>query len=159
MKKTIDLDNPEVFSPAERGYTIKIIIESFRGYKDVEVHLFRPQWNKEEENNYEWNEILGDPINPTKPFDPLDSRKVLLETFTFEEKEKILDYLLNRYSEHLKSIKVDVLNFPIPLGLVPLSSIEPRDNIGIIEFEKIPNYTLPFPVHGLYILNKEKLIK
>ncbi len=148
------LENPEVYPPVDRGYTIKIVITRFRGYKDVEVHLFRPNWSKEEEEAYDWNELLGPPIDPSKEFDPLSSRKVLLETFTFEEKEQILDYLLNRYSDHLKSIIVDVLNFPIPLGLIPLSSIEPQGSIGIIEFENIPNYTLSFPVHGLYILKK-----
>jgi hypothetical protein len=51
------------------------------------------------------------------------------------------------------------MDFPIPLGLTPLSEIKEDNDIGCIHFEEIRNYTLPFPVHGIYILSQHEPVK
>lgn len=136
----------------DRGYVISIVISNFKQHKDVEVHLFRAKWDLEEYSAYDWPEIIGNPIKGAKNIDPMSARKVLLETFTEKEKDEIIHYLQERYQDRLKEIRISVLQLPIPLGLVGLSEIEPQGDIGIIEFEKIPNYKLDFPVHGIYNL-------
>ncbi|MBW1925714.1 MAG: hypothetical protein JRI35_00740 [Deltaproteobacteria bacterium] len=145
--------------PVKRGYTISLIIKKFRGHKDVEIHLFRPDWDEKEARHYDWSKLLGDPIDRNAPFDPVSSRKVLLESFTTEERDIILDYMKKRYVSRLSAINSRPLDFPIPLGLIPLSEIPEDGNIGRIRFEEIPNYTLSFPVHGLYILSQHEPVK
>ncbi len=138
----------------DRGYVISIVIKNFKQHKDVEVHLFRPKWDPEEYSLYDWPEIIGNPIPQAKEIDPISSRKILLETFNEEEKNGIVEYLKDRYQTRLKEIRISTLNLPIPLGLTGLSEIKPQGSIGIIEFEKIPNYPLTFPFHGLYDLSR-----
>lgn len=151
MQFNIDKDSQ---SPVDRGYVISMVIDSFKGYKDVEVHLYRPDWKEEETKIYDWEKLLGDPIRENKNIDTSGSRKLLLETFNIEERDQILDYLQTRYQSRLKSITSSVLPFPIPLGLVPLSEIPEEKTISRIYFEKIPNYSLNFPVHGIYDLSR-----
>ncbi len=143
----------------DRGYVISIVIKNFKQHRDVDVHLFRPAWDAEEYQAYDWPDIIGNPLPGVEHIDPISSRKVLLETFTEEEKNAIVNYLKERYHDRLKSIKVGIIYLPIPLGLVALSEIEPQGEIGIIKFEEIPNYTLPFAFHGLYNLAKHPQIK
>lgn len=142
--------------PVKKGYMISLIIRKFKGHKNVEVHLFRPDWDEKEAQSYDWLKLLGDPIDRDAPVDPISSRKVLLESFTIEERDIILDYLKKRYVSRLSAINSHPLDFPIPLGLIPLSEIPEDDDVGCIHFEEIPNYTLPFPVHGLYILSQHE---
>jgi hypothetical protein len=99
---------------------------------------------------------LGDPIDRDAPIDPISSRKVLLESFTIEERDMIMDYMKKRYVSRLSAINSRPLDFPIPLGLIPLSEIPEDNDIGCVRFEEIHNYTLPFPVHGLYILSQHE---
>ena len=143
----------------DRGYVISIVIKNFKQHKDVEVHLFRPKWDVEEYSMYDWPELIGNPIPEAKEIDPISSRKVLLETFNDREKEIIVEYLKERYKTRLKEIKISTLSFPIPLGLVGLSEIEPQGTIGIIKFEEIPNYPLDFSFHGIYDLSRHPEIK
>jgi hypothetical protein len=138
----------------DRGYVISIVIKNFKQHKDVEVHLFRPEWDVEEYSAYDWPDLIGNPLPGVREIDPISSRKVLLETFNEEEKKAIVEYLKERYKSRLKEIRISTLSFPIPLGLVALSEISPQGSIGIIEFEKIPNYSLNFPFHGLYDLSR-----
>jgi hypothetical protein len=145
--------------PVKKGYTISLIIKKFKGHKNVEVHLFRPDWDEKEARSYDWTKLLGDPIDKNAPFDPVSSRKVLLESFTTEERDMIMNYMKKRYVSRLSAINSRPLDFPIPLGLIPLSEIPEDDDIGCICFEEIPNYTLPFPVHGLYILSQHEPVK
>ena len=147
---------PETTPPVDRGYAMSMVIDTFRGHRNVEVHLFRPHWPEEEMQKYDWLNLLGDPIKKGQEIDPLGSRKVLLETFTAEESEQLLNYLRQRYESKLSSITVTVLQFPIPLGLIPLSEMEPGETIGTLELEKIPNYPLSFPVHGLFDLRRHE---
>jgi len=143
----------------DRGYVISIIIKNFKQHKDVEVHLFRPEWDVEEYSAYEWPEIIGYPIASVENIDPISSRKVLLETFNEQEKNIIVEYLKDRYKTRLKEIRISAITLPIPLGLVALSEISPQGSIGIIKFEEIPNYPLKFPFHGLYNLSRHPEIK
>jgi hypothetical protein len=145
--------------PVKKGYMISLNIKNLKGHKDVEVHLFLPEWNEKEAKSYDWSKLLGDPIDRNAPVDPISSRKVLLESFTIEERDIILDYMKKRYVSRLSAINSRPLDFPIPLGLIPLSEIPEDDDIGCIRFEEIPNYTLPFPVHGLYILSQHEPIE
>jgi hypothetical protein len=138
----------------DRGYVVSMVISSFKGYKDVEVHLFRPDWEKEEERVYDWGSLLGEPIRQDQTIDPTGSRKVLMETFNAQEKDQLLEYLSNRYESRLESISARALSFPIPIGLVPLSEVPEQGTLGKIHFDKIPSYNLDFPVHGLYDLSR-----
>lgn len=147
---------PETTPPVDRGYAVSMVIDTFRGYQDVEVHLFRPDWPEGEMEQYDWESLLGNPVKRGQEVDPLGSRKVLLETFTKKESDELLSYLRQRYESRLSSITVTVLSFPIPLGLVPLSEMEPGQTIGLVELEKIPSYPLAFPVHGLFDLRRHE---
>ena len=145
--------------PVKKGYMISLIIKKLKGYKNVEVHLFLPEWDEKEARSYDWIKLLGDPIDRDAPADPMSSRKVLLESFTLEERDMILDCMKERYVSRLSAINSRPLDFPIPMGLIPLSEIPEDDDIGCICFEEIPNYTLPFPVHGLYILSQHEPVE
>jgi hypothetical protein len=145
--------------PVKKGYAISLIIKNLKGHKDVEVHLFLPEWDEKKAKSYDWSKLLGDPIDRNAPIDPVSSRKVLLESFTIEERDIILDYMKKRYLSRLYAINSRPLDFPIPMGLIPLSEIPEDDDIGCIRFEEIPNYTLPFPVHGLYILSQHEPVE
>jgi hypothetical protein len=152
----LNIINSQNEMPVKKGYTISLIIKKFKGHKDVEVHLFRPDWDEKEAQHYDWLKLLGDPIDRDAPIDPISSRKVLLESFTIEERDMIMDYMKKRYVSRLSAINSRPLDFPIPLGLIPLSEIPEDNDIGCVRFEEIHNYTLPFPVHGLYILSQHE---
>jgi hypothetical protein len=145
--------------PVKKGYMISLIIKKLKGYKDVEVHLFLPEWDEKEAQSYDWLKLLGDSIDRNAPADPISSRKVLLESFTLEERDIIIDYMKKRYVSRLSTINSRPLDFPIPMGLIPLSEIPEDNDIGCIRFEEIPNYTLAFPVHGLYILSQHEPVE
>jgi hypothetical protein len=81
---------------------------------------------------------------------------VVLESFTREEMDQIVAYLATRYADRLTRISVNSLEFPVPGGLLPLSSMPEGKDIGRIRFEIVPHYPLPFSVHGLYDLSQHK---
>lgn len=137
--------------PVERAYVLSVTIKSFKGRRDVEVHLFRTEYNENEEQDYTWQNLLGQPVDASHT-DDKGSRQVLLEAFTKEERDQIIDYLKERYSDRLGEINAHPMDFPIPLGLAPLSSFPEGQTIGFIRFNRIPNYSLPFSFHGLYDL-------
>jgi hypothetical protein len=85
-----------------------------------------------------------------------DSRIVVLESFTREEMDQIVAYLSTRYADRLTRISVNSLEFPVPAGLLPLSSMPEGKDIGRIRFEIVPRYPLSFAVHGLYDLSQHK---
>lgn len=142
--------------PLTLGNVISIVINYYRGYNKLEIHLFKPQWDESLEEAINWDEILGAPVRDNNFANSARSCKVLLETFTSYEKDAVLEYLNSKYQSHLNSISTQLLTKPIPKDLIPLCEIPESENIGIIRFEKIPNYTLDFPVHGLYDLSKYK---
>jgi len=144
--------------PIERGYVLSMVIRTFKGRRDVEVHLYRSAWPEDEMANYDWATILGGSIErkDAEPTDPEGSKKLLLEAFTLEERDMIINYLSERYASRLSKITAAPLGFPIPQGLSPLSSFPEGKTIGTVKLDKIPNYPLPFHIRGLYDLSQHR---
>lgn len=143
---------PQSPSPCPRGHVATICIRAFKGRKDVLVHLFRPQWEPGEEAGYPWSELVREDTAGGRG----NSREVLMESFTAAEMDRIVEYLAGRYAERLIRITTNVLEFPLPGGLLPLRSMPEGKDIGRIRFEIVPGYPLPFTVHGLYDLSQHK---
>ena len=78
--------------------------------------------------------------------------RCILEAFTEEESRALVDYLEQRYAEHIEKITVCPLDLPVPLGVAPLSGIPEGKSTGFIRFEAVPNYPLPFVARGFYDL-------
>lgn len=155
----IDIIAPDGQLPVERAWAVSMIIKSFKGRRDVEVHLFRPAWDEAEAAALDWTALLGSPLpelNPAAAARPDGSRRVLLESFTAEERDRIIDFLRDQYSDKLAVIQSCPLGFPIPLGLTALSEIEEGKDVGFILFERIPSYSLTIPLRGLYDLSQHK---
>ena len=148
----VDIIETDQSLPTDRAWVVSMTIKSFKGRKDVDVHLFRSDYDEAEMETYDWDKILGDPYDPEVKPDPELSKCVLLEAFTSTERDALLAYLKERYEDRVSAITACPLNLPIPLGLPPLSSIPEGKAIGFIRFDQIPNYTLDFPVHGFYDL-------
>ncbi len=140
--------------PCPRGYVATICIRCFKGRKDVLVHLFRPTWDPSEAEGYAWSSLIREDAAPVTPRG--DSRNVVLESFTRDELEQLVRYLSERYADRLVRISTNVLDFPLPPGLLPLSSMPEGKDMGRIRFEIVPGYALPFPMHGLYDLSQHK---
>lgn len=145
---------PQTDSPCPRGHVATICIRAFKGRKDVLVHLFRPDWESGEGADYPWADLVQD--GPAADGSRGNSREVLMESFTAGEMDLIVEYLAGRYAERLTRIATNVLAFPLPPDLRPLRSMPEGKNIGRIRFEIVPNYNLPFTVHGLYDLSQHK---
>ena len=143
---------PQSPSPCPRGHVATVCIRAFKGRKDVLVHLFRPQWDPAEEGGYPWAELVREDAAGGRG----NSREVLMESFTAAEMDRIVEYLAGRYAERLTRISTNVLEFPLPGGLLPLRSMPEGKDIGRIRFEIVPGYPLPFTVHGLYDLSQHK---
>ncbi len=144
--------------PVDRAYVISMVIISFKGRRDVQVHLFRPHWDPAEEEGMPWEKLLGEPISEEADPDPVRSRKVIMEAFNREERDQIVKYLKNRYSSRLKNIDSAPFEFPLPKGLPPLSELNAGEQFGIMKLEIVPNYPLSFPVHGFFDLSAHQPI-
>ena len=142
----------------DRAWTVSMVIKSFKGRKDVNVHLFRPEWAPEEAEIYDWDVLVGDPVEPDLPVSYESSRRILLEAFPEEERDALIEYIKTRYQDKVSEVHACALNIPVPLGLTALSELAEGKDIGFIHFNKIPNYTLPFPVRGYYDLSQHKPI-
>jgi len=140
--------------PVDRGYAISMVIATFRGHANVEVHLFRPYWDEEEYHSYAWEELIGGAVTDDHPSRAEDAKKVILETFSADESQRLMDYLVERYGDRLSEIRCNVLEFPVPLDLVPLSSAQKTESVGKLDLNRIPNYPLDFPVRGIYDLSR-----
>ncbi|MFP4168876.1 MAG: hypothetical protein ACLFSY_08550 [Desulfonatronovibrionaceae bacterium] len=154
----LNIVEPHTPPPVDRAYAVSMTIVSFKGRRNVQVHLFRPDWDPEEEKQMPWESLLGDPVSEEADPDPVRSGKVIMEAFTREERDEIIDYLQKRYSSRLKSIDSAPLEFPIPKGLAPLSGLTGGENLGIMRLEIVPNYPLPYPVHGFFDLSAHQPI-
>ncbi len=152
----IEIIPPDKKLLTERAHVISMVIKSFKGRKDVEVHVFRPEYAPSEVESYDWDTLLGDQLHPAIPADPAKSRKVLLEAFTAEERDLVVDYLAKRYEEKVSRITAAPLDLPVPLGLPPLSEIPEGKTMGFIHFDRMPNYTLPFAIRGFYDLSQHE---
>ena len=154
MIPIIQIENGDI--PIQRGYAVSMVIKSFKGRRDVEVHLFRPEWNEADEGEIKWDNIFGAPATLDAIPDPKKDRKIVLEAFTKEERDQVIDYLKEHYSSRLESIFSTPMEFPVPAGLPPLSSITEGKDIGLIKFEKVPHFDLPFALRGLYNLGAHR---
>jgi hypothetical protein len=154
----VNISEPHTPPPIDRAYVISMTIISFKGRRDVQVHLFRPAWDPEEEKGMPWDKLLGEPVSEEADADPVQSRKVIMEAFTREERDEIVDYLKSRYSSRLKSIDSAPFEFPLPTGLPPLSGLSAGEHFGIMKLEIVPNYPLPYPVHGFFDLSAHQPI-
>ncbi|MGE4299666.1 MAG: hypothetical protein AB7E47_16730 [Desulfovibrionaceae bacterium] len=148
----IPLETP---APIARIHVLSMIIRTFKGRRDVEVHLFRPEPDAGDMAEMEaagWDTLIEDTQHPDIECDMDTTRRVLLEAFTEEERDTLLAYLSERYEGKVSAITACPMVLPIPLGLKPLSSFPVGKTIGVIRFDALPNYPLPFAVHGLYDL-------
>ncbi|EHJ46684.1 hypothetical protein DFW101_0667 [Solidesulfovibrio carbinoliphilus subsp. oakridgensis] len=152
----IDVVPADFIIPVDRAWTVSMVIKSFKGRKDVTVHLFRPEWDPADEEIYDWDVLTGDPVQPDLPVSYVSCRRIVMESFTEEERDALVDYLKTRYEDKVSEVHACALNFPIPLGLTALSELSEGKDIGFIHFDKIPNYTLPFPVRGYFDLSQHK---
>ncbi|MFO7818072.1 MAG: hypothetical protein ACQES5_06010 [Thermodesulfobacteriota bacterium] len=154
----INIIEPKTAPPIDRAYVISMTIKSFKGRKNVQVHLFRPDWDPVEEKDLPWDKLLGEPVHEKADADPKISRKVIMEAFTREQRDEIIEYLQNRYSSRLKNIESAAFEFPLPTGLPPLSGLNAGEHNGIMELEIVPHYPLPYPVHGFFDLSAHQPI-
>jgi hypothetical protein len=154
----VNIVSPEKTLPLDRAFVVNIVIRSFKGRRDVEVHLYRPVWDKSEEKEYKWDLLIAQSPGRIRHDELNKSRHVVMELFTVAERDALVDYLRQRYSEKIVRINSTPMSFPVPEGLMPLSSLPENEDHGRIMFERIPNYTLPFPVHGFYDLSSHSPI-
>lgn len=149
----ITITQPDTTLPAERAFAISMVIRSFKGRRDVEVHLFRSEWDPEEYEGMDWDLLLGGPIDP-RSTDPEGSKMVILEAFTEAERDTLVDYLKTQYSTRLTGINSAPLSFPVPIGLTGFTQVRAGKSAGFIEFARIPSYPLKMPLMGFYDLNR-----
>jgi hypothetical protein len=154
----IDIVPADFTLPVDRAWTVSMVIKTFKGRKDVTVHLFRPEWDPADEEVYDWDVLLGDPVDPDLAVSLESSRRVLMEAFTEEERDALVEYIKTRYHDKVSEVHACALNFPVPLGLTALSELTEGKDIGFIRFDKIPNYTLSFPVRGFFDLSQHRPI-
>ncbi|NDV19765.1 hypothetical protein GO013_10070 [Pseudodesulfovibrio sp. JC047] len=139
--------------PIDRAFCLSMVIKSFKGRRNVEVHLFRARWDDSANSQTDLDSLIGAPFDPAHT-DHKGSRTVILESFTDTERDLIINYLKEQYSTRLTAIRSMPLTFPVPLGLTGLSQAQVSKNIGFIEFERIPSYSLEIPLKGLYDLSQ-----
>lgn len=139
--------------PIERAYALSMTIKSFKGRRDVEVHLFRSAWDPEEEDAIDWDKLLAAQGMSEAP-EAAGSRKVVLEALTREERDAVVAYLKDHYANRLSGIFSAPIPFPVPIGLMGLSEISEGKTIGFIHFERIPHYQLGVPLRGFYDLGQ-----
>ena len=139
---------PDTKPPAPFCHSVSMTIRSFKGRRDVDVHLYRCEWDAADETPLDWSAIIHGGS------DEDSSKTVVMESFTTEERDRIVNYLKEQYSTRLTAINSAPLGFPVPAGLKGLSQIEAGKDIGFIDFMKIPSYSLGIPMRGLYDLNQ-----
>ncbi len=148
----ITITQPDTSPPTRFAHSLSMVIKSFKGRRDVEVHLFRSAWDESTENKENWDTLIAS--SSDLPNDADNSRRVIMEAFSDEERDNIVNYLKEQYSTRLTTIRSTPLSFPVPAGLPGLSQVEPGKDIGFIEFTKIPSYSLGIPLKGLYNLSQ-----
>ncbi len=139
--------------PIDRAFVLSMTIKSFKGRRDVEVHLFRHTWDPEEEEAVDWDKLLA-AQGMSEAEEAAGSRRLVLESLTREERDRIVDYLKQHYADRLTSIYSMPIPFPVPIGLVALSDMSEGKTIGFIHFERIPHFDLGIPLRGFYDLSQ-----
>ena len=148
----ITINTPASPLPCARAYSLSMVIRSFKGRRDVEVHLFRCRWDRREESETDFTGLVEHCTAPGSGGP--ESRKVVLESFTADERDLIVNYLKEQYSTRLTGIRSNPLSFPVPAGLAGFTEVLPGKDAGFIEFEKIPSYPLEFPLKGYFDLSR-----
>ena len=149
----ISIIEPNSPLPSDHAHSISMTIRSFKGRRDVEVHLFRTDWTASDEKKQNWDTLV-EPSKAPSTTDTSGSKRIIMESFTTNERDRIVNYLKEQYSTRLTAINSAPLTFPVPAGLAGLSQLEAGKSIGFIEFQKIPSYPLEIPMKGLYDLNQ-----
>ncbi|XXJ19478.1 hypothetical protein ACR42D_08015 [Desulfovibrio caledoniensis] len=149
----ISINTPSCPLPCERAYSLSMVIRSFKGRRDVEVHLFRSRWKRTEEAESDYTGLIEQDASAPETVLP-QGRKVILESFTAGERDLIVNYLKEQYSTRLTAITSNPLAFPVPAGLAGFTEVQPGKDAGFIEFEKIPSYPLDFPLRGYFDLSR-----
>ncbi len=138
----------------DRIYLIQVTLKSFKGRRDVIAYLFRLNNNQEEMEALRELDIVGKKDINTPEGASVDNALLsALEAFTADEGNILLAYLEKRYEEQISEVVVSPLEIPIPLGMVPFSAIPEGKTMGFIRFDAVPDYDLPFSVHGFYDLD------
>ena len=145
-------------APLDRIYIITLTMHTFKGRRNVEAHLFRAEPDPAEFQSLRDKALIGKPC--AEPGDSQlprgtedDALQAILEAFTAEEGNLLLDYLKERYADQILRVTVCPLELPIPLGVVPLSAIPEGKTMGFIRFDAVRDYPLPFAVRGFYDLD------
>lgn len=153
----INIITPDSPLPSDHVHSLSMTIRSFKGRKDVQVHLFRAAWDSADEAGQNWDTLIGEPVDPSRT-ETAGSKSIVMESFTTDERDRIVNYLKEQYSTRLTAINSAPLTFPVPAGLMGLSQIEAGKDIGFIDFVKIPSYSLGIPMRGLYDLSQHSPI-
>jgi hypothetical protein len=142
----------------DRTYIITLTLHAFKGRRNVEAHLFRAEPDPAELVSLRNKGLVGKPY--AEPNDNQlphgtedDALQSVLEAFTAEEGNLLLDYLKERYADQILRATVCPLKLPIPLGVVPLSALPEDTSKGFIRFDAMRDYPLPFAVRGFYDLD------
>lgn len=144
-------------APLNRIYIVAATLNSFKGRRHVEVHIFRHGATDEELAALEGKSLVGPP-DPAVPPQVLQGAteeaalRCLLEAFTAEESQALAAYLEQRYADHIEKITVCPMELPVPLGVAPLGGIPEGKSTGFIRFDAAPDYPLPFVARGFYDL-------
>lgn len=139
--------------PIDRAYALSMTIKSFKGRRDVEVHIFRSTWDPEEEEAMDWDKLLAERGMGEAP-EAAGSRHVILEALTAEERDAMVGYLKEHYASRLTAIDSAPIPFPVPVGLLALSDLSEGKTIGFIHFERIPHFNLGIALRGFYDLSQ-----
>lgn len=147
--------------PTSRVYSISIIIRSFKGRRNVQAHLFRTGIDFEELHSSDLTECI-DAETPEKanahclPGSMEDTKRMVLENFTEQERDIIIKYLEKRYGNRLEAVTASPISFPVPKGTMPLCSIPEGKSMGFIRFDDMPDYPLSFSFRGFYDLDQHE---
>lgn len=141
------------FIPLDRVYLIQATLRTFKGRRDVVIHLFRSDPDAAELEALRTQDIVGKPDRETpEGASADDALRSVLEAFTTDEGNALLAYLEKRYAEHITRVLVCPIDFPVPLGMVPFASIPEGHSMGFLHLDKVKDYDLPFAVRGFYDL-------
>ncbi len=142
------------FMELDRVYLIQAQLKSFKGRKDVIVYLFRINTDEKELAELRTLDLVAARSDDTpEGAQAEDALLSLMEAFTAEEGNEVLEYLKERYEEHISEVVVSPMEIPVPLGMVPFSAIPEGKTMGFIRFDAVEEYPLPFIVHGFYDLD------
>lgn len=154
----INVTPPATQPPVDRAFLMTMVINSFKGRKDVDLHLFRPLGEdaQAQAEAYDWTALVDTPHHPNMDDDIKSAQAIVLEAFTEAERDSLLQWIKAHYEGRVSQVDTGPMSFPVPLGMMPLSNIPEGKTIGKVRFEKIPSFDLPFAVHGFYDLSQHK---